>query len=182
MTKAKVRRTIICDNCHAEFIPKTGHNPERRFCSKKCRETYWMIVRRETPPPKRNCAYCGKEFQPKRKGSVCCSGLCFVKYNHDIKNFGGSRRTAIGYDSGTCWICRKSGLKGRQLHVHHMLGRETAGDIMLVVLCRGCHLLAEELARRKMLKDADKIADLLTIARFRQGLPDARTVIIYEEQ
>lgn len=76
-----------------------------------------------------------------------------------------------------CWICRKQIKKYRQHH--HVMGVQNDPDLT-VVLCRGCHWLLTQLARRVMLIDAHKMADLITLARFRAGLQDARTVVEYQ--
>lgn len=76
-----------------------------------------------------------------------------------------------------CWICNK--LIRKYAQKHHVLLRINDQDLT-VTLCRGCHYLVGLLAQRIFLNDAHKVADLLTLARFQAGLPDARTVVNYE--
>lgn len=127
------------------------------------------------------CLWCGILFQPKVKGPLpyACSIRCKRKYDRDITYFGGHYKDAIGYKERICWICKKDNLLEKQLNVHHTFGKKE-GDEPLVVLCSGCHYLAGWLARRTFLINEHKVADLITVARFIKGLPDARTVVKYE--
>lgn len=177
MTKPKLKAKIICKNCGTSFLPRSTHSPQRRFCCNACRDEYWRRIR-STNFIEINCMYCGKLFLPKRANQTCCSVKCQRTRLHDLKYFGGLRRTAIGYEERKCWICGKLDL--RRMHIHHMIGRKNA-DLPLIVLCPGCHKLVTELGKRKFLYEEHKVADLITLARFEGTLPDARTVVIYEK-
>lgn len=90
------------------------------------------------------------------------------------------RPLAIGFDEGKCWICQKIKLKGRKKHAHHIVGSQTDAELQ-AVLCPGCHELVELLAHRIFLSDPHKVADLITLARFKAQLPDMRTIVKFEE-
>ena len=127
------------------------------------------------------CEYCGKPIENYyRANKKYCSETCRTTVRNDNYYHGGLRRTAIGFDSGTCWICQKTALKSRGKQVHHVMGKDNAPE-PLVVLCRGCHMLVSDLGRRNFLEDAEKVEDLITLARFAKGLQNVRTIITYEE-
>lgn len=99
--------------------------------------------------------------------------------HRDTEYFDGMRRTAIGFDERECWVCGKAGGK---IQVHHVIGQACdKTEPLLVVLCPGCHHLVTNLSRRLFLDNPGKVADLLTLARFAKGLPNARTIVTYEE-
>lgn len=78
-----------------------------------------------------------------------------------------------------CWVCEK---RGRRYYCeHHVVLREN--DMGLTVwLCRGCHNLVGRLAQYlRILREPHTLADVITLARFQAGLPDARTIVKYEE-
>lgn len=77
-----------------------------------------------------------------------------------------------------CWVC--DGRRKSYRQQHHVVGEEQDKDLSVQV-CRGCHYLITLLARRKFLADPHKVANLITLARLRAGLPDARTIVQYEE-
>lgn len=90
------------------------------------------------------------------------------------------RPLAVGFDEGKCWVCQKVNLKKGKKQCHHVLGKKW--DIELqTVLCPGCHQLVEWLSHRTFLPDPHKVADLITLARFKAQLPDMRTIVKYEE-
>lgn len=66
------------------------------------------------------------------------------------------------------------------MHTHHVFGRGTSDD-PLVVLCPGCHGLVSDLARRLFLNDPKKVAHIITLARAQAHLTDARICIQYKE-
>ncbi len=123
------------------------------------------------------CPYCG-ELKPKAK--TYCSAKCGQAAERDEQYFDGMRRTAVGFDEKECWICHKKGLKS--CHCHHVIGRKNDPlDPLLVALCPGCHTLVTKLAVRLFLSDPKALADLITLARFAQLLPNVRTVVTFEE-
>ncbi len=77
---------------------------------------------------------------------------------------------------GECWVCRREIKK--YLQRHHVVKLKEDPDLT-VDLCRGCHYLVTQLARRKFLPDFRKVADLITLARFNAGLLDAETILRY---
>lgn len=78
----------------------------------------------------------------------------------------------------TCWVCGKRGRK--YFAEHHVMGAENDPDLT-VWSCRGCHYLEGLLARPNFLADAAAVGRLITLARMHKGLPDARTIVKYEE-
>lgn len=79
----------------------------------------------------------------------------------------------------TCWLCGKKHRK--YMAKHHVMGVDNDPDLT-VDLCRGCHRLEKILSMYiRILTDSHKLADLITLARFHAGLPDAKTVIKYIE-
>lgn len=89
------------------------------------------------------------------------------------------RRTAVGFHDNRCWVCGKI---AKGMNAHHVIGaRDDTTEPLLVMLCRGCHQLVTILGRRVFLDDPHKVADLLTLARFARQLPDAKTVLRYEQ-
>lgn len=78
----------------------------------------------------------------------------------------------------TCWLCGK---RGRKYYAeHHVYTVEEVPD-MTVWLCRGCHWLVNLLSRFKLIREAAKVADLITLARWQANLPNVRTVVRFEE-
>lgn len=127
------------------------------------------------------CEYCqkplGSEYRPTKR---FCSDKCRNEARLDRYYHGGLRRTAVGFDDGTCWVCGKTKLKSRGKQVHHVMGKDNSPE-PLVVLCRGCHSLVSDLGQRVFLADPEKVEDLITLARFAKGLPNVRTKVSYEE-
>lgn len=85
----------------------------------------------------------------------------------------------MGFDLGFCWVCQKVKLKGRKKQAHHVVGKEEDPELQ-VILCPGCHQLVELLAHRKFLCNEYILEDLITLARFKAKLPDAKTIVKYE--
>jgi 5-methylcytosine-specific restriction endonuclease McrA len=128
----------------------------------------------------KECLYCGAEFKPYRPSQMYCRNKCLKDAERDTEYFDGMRRTAIGFEERKCWICQRDKLKS--FHVHHAVSRaDDSKDPLLVVLCPGCHTVVTLISHRTMLTDPHKVADLLTLARFAAGLPDAKTIVKYEE-
>lgn len=134
------------------------------------------------------CVYCGKSLTKKRAlTSEFCTKKCENQFGYDAKNFNGDRRTAIGYNVRKCWICGRMNLP--KINVHHVYGRKTLlyadpepnvvyRDVdLFVVLCPGCHHLVYVLSRRVFLEDANKLADLITLARCERLMPNAKTTV-----
>jgi hypothetical protein len=170
---ARQPKRATCKNCgKAITAPKF-----RQFCSAKCKDAFWMKQRR-IEYASRPCVECGEKFRPRRFGQECCSDLCRVRHRLDLRYFKGHRHSAIGFDEKKCWVCGKTGLK--KPHVHHVVGKENS-DEPLVVLCYGCHALVGKLGQRNFLDDPEMVEDLLTLARFVKGLPNARTIVKFEE-
>lgn len=61
-----------CQHCRAMFLSR---NSVRRYCSIRCSNDAYILRRRGRAkrPPRRLCAYCGKEFQPKRRDAKFCT-------------------------------------------------------------------------------------------------------------
>ncbi len=167
-----MKKSIACLACG-----KTTKGRFRKFCSDSCRIEYWN-EKRKTDHTIRPCAECGLPFKPRTRQQACCSDLCRMRQRTDTRYFGGLRKTAVGFDTRTCWICGKAGLD--RPHVHHVVGRENAQE-PLVVLCAGCHALVSKLGKRNFLDNAEMVEDLLTLARFVKGLPNVRTIVKFEE-
>lgn len=123
------------------------------------------------------CPWCYTCFTPKRKGHLYCNAKCQGRDARDKEYFGGHKRSSVGYDEQICWVCGRT--KVKRMPTHHVMGRKEA-DEPLVELCPGCHELVELLAKRRLLSDEKMVAALITLARFKAGLPDARTIIRYE--
>lgn len=73
-----------CEQCGCEFEPvRVGH----KFCSKRCRDNWWLLHRRRHEPKKnplpskRICAVCGKAFYSKHNNKKCCSAACSAENN-----------------------------------------------------------------------------------------------------
>ena len=160
-----------CDYCGVR-LPKR----HSRFCSLAHNRAWWMEQRR-IPLPKRPCTECGTLFKPKRRGSLYCTQLCGIRGRLNQRYFGGKRQAAVGFYDKVCWVCGKTKL--RKPHVHHVVGRADSQE-PLVVLCYSCHALVGRLGQRNFLEDPHMVADLITLARFVKGLPDARTIVKYE--
>ena len=129
----------------------------------------------------KTCEYCGGPIEGYyRANKKYCTEKCRTEARNDNYYHGGLRRTAVGFDEGTCWVCQKTKLKSRGKQVHHVVGKDNAPE-PLVVLCRGCHTLVSDLGRRLFLEDPEKLEDLITLARFAKGLPNVRTIVKFEE-
>lgn len=129
------------------------------------------------PATYKECSYCG---MPHRRSSEYCSPKCARTAKSDLEYFDGCRKTAVGLEERICWTCRKEKLS--RFHVHHIIKKsQLPKKPLLVVLCPGCHSLVTALGNRLFLSDAKKVADLITLARFSQCLPNVRTIVTYEE-
>ena len=167
-----------CAQCGKEL---KRYRPGHIYCSRECHDAAWRLVPQKARPVlgERMCVYCGNNFMPKSAKRMYCSAACRRSADADFERFDGMRRTAVGFDDKQCWICRKDNVS---VQAHHVIGfRDDSHDPLLVVLCRGCHQLVTSLGRRVFLDDPGKVADLLTLARFAKQLPDAKTVVRYEE-
>lgn len=164
------KKCLWCGNL---FASKGNHF----YCSEACRKAHRPLRRKQLRIKQHTCPECGKIFQSARADKVFCNRLCQTRYNTNIKYFNGLRKTAVGYTTKTCWICSKTNV--RRINVHHVMGKRNAEE-PLIALCSGCHTLATMLGNRDMLKDEHKVADLITVARFIKGLPDAKTVVRYQ--
>ena len=77
------RGTILfCLQCHKE-IPQTSHRKEKKFCSDKCRQTWWAenstLIPRDSQI-ERICLVCKKPFLSyKSKHRIYCSRTCYGK-------------------------------------------------------------------------------------------------------
>lgn len=112
------------------------------------------------------CPECEQAFLPSRSDQRFCSTRCGARYRYDQSYFGGRRKSARGLAEGTCQVCHSQPRKG--LSVHHVTG-EKDGD--LVALCKGCHRLVTELARRRFIAEPDAWQRLIGFALQRKGLP-----------
>jgi len=171
--RKRLNKVISCSRCGKEFNPTTAN---QKFCSRDCGGRGHRLLKTTS----RVCAYCGKTFESRSTHDLAyCSYKCQMSMHSDTEYFDGMRRTAIGFDENACWVCGKIGAK---IQVHHVVGHaDDMTEPLLVVLCRGCHHLVTHLGRRIFLDDPGKVADLLTLARFAKQLPDAKTVVRYEE-
>jgi len=77
-----------------------------------------------------------------------------------------------------CWLCGRRGRKYFAEHHVYTVGEEP--DIT-VTLHRGCHWLVNVLSRFKLIGDAKKVADLITLARSQAGYPNTRVKVTFEE-
>ena len=88
-------------------------------------------------------------------------------------------KAAVTKPMEQCWVCDKRTRK--YVQGHHVMGIDNDPDLKVPV-CRGCHYLLTMLSRyKRLLTDAKKLGRLVTLARFYAGMPDAKTVIKYEE-
>lgn len=131
------------------------------------------------------CKYCGVSLKPKRAAKYdFCTAKCERDFYYDEANYNGLRRSAVGFHERVCWIC---GRTPKIINVHHTFGRNVPtakGPIdidIYVVLCRGCHELVYRLSRRTFITDANRMADLITLARCERLLHNARTKVLIED-
>ncbi len=109
-----------------------------------------------------------------------CTAKCGQASRSDDEYFDGMGRTAIGWDEKECWVTGKKWLK--KVNRHHVVGRlSDPKESLLVVLSPGIHDLVTKLSRMLFLADEQKVEDLLTLARYAAGLPDAKTTVRYKE-
>ena len=78
----------------------------------------------------------------------------------------------------TCWLCGKRGRK--YFAEHHVYTVEEEPDVT-VWLHRGCHWLVTVLSRFRLIGDAKKMADLITLARSQAGYPNTRVKVTFKE-
>jgi len=83
-------------------------------------------------------------------------------------------------EAADCWICGKHTRSWQNHHITKQRLVDKPDDLPQLKLCAGCHYIVYLLAKRVFLSDAKKVADLITLARFDAGLPDARTIVQYE--
>ena len=85
----KTRDDTECMLCH-KTIEQHPRGRERKFCSDKCRNTYWAFYRddmnhRPDTAREYECAHCGKKFTvyyiKKRK---YCSQECYRKHRFGV--------------------------------------------------------------------------------------------------
>ncbi len=77
-SKSKSNNISLCLNCGKKLI-MTPHKKKRKFCSDKCRLSYWnshreLIKHRNTLL----CRGCGKEFTSSSKNRLYCSHACYI--------------------------------------------------------------------------------------------------------
>lgn len=74
--------SILCPNCKVVIIQKPKQKP-RRFCSEKCRTTWWNKNRKIANKSKMlniACDFCGIEFEKLNSSSQrYCSHNCYIK-------------------------------------------------------------------------------------------------------
>jgi hypothetical protein len=79
---AAVRREqappILCQHCALPFRPLTTGTAGRKFCSFTC----MGIAHRGRDPIQ--CAYCSKEFYPRKPSTKCCSAACAALHKRTI--------------------------------------------------------------------------------------------------
>lgn len=69
-----------CMHC-GKPIEQTKHKRQKKFCSDKCRNSWWSANPQNRRPKKlysHICAYCGTAFQSDRTKSKYCSVKCFA--------------------------------------------------------------------------------------------------------
>lgn len=78
-------KNLICMNCNKP-IKQKKKGTARKFCSDKCRRTWWKshpenVKKNETAMYKITCEYCGREFESYgNKKRKFCNHDCFVKH------------------------------------------------------------------------------------------------------
>lgn len=77
-----------------------------------------------------------------------------------------------------CWLTGKRGRKYFQ--EHHVMLRENDADLT-VWLSRGAHYLVNLLSHYNLIKDPEKLEDLIMLARTQAGLENKRIVVRFEE-
>ena len=75
-----------CLNCGKKFIDLT-HNKSKKHCSDKCRNKYKNTILKEIrgQTHKKNCKFCGSEFETKLSHKEYCSSNC-IKYAFEERN------------------------------------------------------------------------------------------------
>ena len=180
MGNRNVAIKCTCKHCGKIFYSKSCVVPH--VCSTKCASGYRCTILRAKTKNRliqmqpRVCPYCQKEFISYEPRQKYCTSTCKQLAHKDKAHFNWLRRTTIGLEKKECWVCGKLNVK--HLHAHHVMGHKIAPE-PLIGLCPGCHRLASMLGNRNLLEDEHKVADLITIARFIKGLPDAATVVKY---
>jgi endogenous inhibitor of DNA gyrase (YacG/DUF329 family) len=71
---------VVCELC-GKPAGQTPHRKKKRFCSDKCRNSWWSAhpearVRQKTYG--HICGWCGKPFESIRQSSVYCSRECYA--------------------------------------------------------------------------------------------------------
>jgi hypothetical protein len=77
-----------------------------------------------------------------------------------------------------CWLTGKRGRKYFQ--EHHVMLKENDPDLT-VWLSRGAHYLVNLLSHYNLIKDPEKLEDLIMLARTQAGLENKRIVVKFEE-
>lgn len=78
--QAPVIKPDHCLNCGAPIVQATKQKP-KKFCSAKCRETWWNINHRTDGLNISHCAYCGEAFEKyKHAAKRYCNHACYIKH------------------------------------------------------------------------------------------------------
>ena len=76
----------VCVQCGKVFVLYSGHR-QRRFCSDRCRMTWWNAHRellRSTAKVEYTCACCGKPFMGyERQRRKYCSHGCYIAHRYN---------------------------------------------------------------------------------------------------
>lgn len=165
----------ICQHCGKEFETT---NSRKIYCTRDCmykaknlrkvkelsensKKNFQKYI--EENGSKRNCLYCGKEFEitkPQQLRKIYCSKSCCKKVDNmfgnkeerdkkykDILRYGGNKEKALIRDKYSCYFCSSSD----DLVIHHIDFTGQTNDPNneldnLVTLCRSCHIKLHKIA------------------------------------
>lgn len=135
-----------CKHCGKELVRR-----QKNFCSRACRNRFYLFAGREQPHVKRVCIECSKAYLARRSNGKFCSSRCRYSAQHHrrMDRQGGRvpksnqtlwklrRREVLLLQSKNCWLCRKK--IEAKFDLHHLDGGQDSKSPLVVALHPKCH-------------------------------------------
>lgn len=136
----------ICGFCGKELV-----RTQKRFCSRACRNRFYLHPGREQPHIERVCQTCGAKFLATRPTRKFCGDQCKNKssWAKKLTRMGGrkprpdqtfwrnQRPQVLARQDGCCWLCGER-IDGAY-DVHHLDGDKNPRSELLGAFHPGCH-------------------------------------------
>jgi 5-methylcytosine-specific restriction endonuclease McrA len=134
----KTKKIGICAHCGRNYNKATI---AQKYCCRMCR----VAAENNEELPKSICPGCGTEFTVQKKNAVYCKPECRIVHDEKKRTYNVSGVWAMISElilERDSYVCKKCGVIGVKLVVHHILPLCKGGDNSmsnLITICEKCH-------------------------------------------